>query len=82
MDLDKILKDNGTMEFIYKGKRYLIACYWIKKKLKKGHAEYWLMEFLNGEQHRRIFNTIEDLLKANIEGKSLKSILDSIKIID
>lgn len=82
MDIEKVLNDNGEIEFDYKERHYSIACYCIKKILKKGHVEYWLMERLEGGQERQVFDTIDDLLDANIEGEKLKSILDSIKIID
>lgn len=82
MDIEKLLNDNGEIEFDYKGRHYSLACYCIKKILKKGHAEYWLMERFEDNQERQVFDTIDNLLDANIEGEKLKSILDSIKIIN
>ena len=82
MDIVKFLNDNGEIEFDYKGKRYFIACYYIKKFPKKRHVEYWLIERLDGCQKRHVFATIDDLLDVNIEGEKLKNILESIKTID
>lgn len=79
MDIEKLLNDNGEVEFDYKGRHYFLACYCIKQILKKGHVEYWLMERLEENQEKQVFDTIDDLLDANIEGEKLRSILDSIK---
>lgn len=82
MDIEKLLHDNGEIEFDYKGSHYFLACYYIKRILRKGRVEYWLLENFEGIQEKRVFDTIDDLLDAKIKGENLKSILDSVKIID
>ncbi len=82
MDIEKLLNAHGEIEFDYKGKHYCLACFCIKKFLKKRRVEYWLMENLEGNQKKQVFDSVDDLLDANIGGEKLKNILDSIKMAD
>ena len=40
------------------------------------------MENLEGNQKKQVFDSVDDLIDANIGGEKLKNILDSIKMAD
>ena len=85
MSLNEIkthLVNYGEIQFLFRGGTYMLSCFWVKPLFQKGRKEYWLSSSLDEKRDVQKACTLEEMLNIEIEGEKLKTVLETVEIID